>query len=46
MKDLDPDPERAALRRMIAEASETCTDTSLLDLVYKLLINDEQIEAG
>lgn len=41
----DTDPERAALREMIAEASETCTDTNLLDLVYKILI-DEQTEAG
>lgn len=43
----DDDPERTALREMIAEAADGCTDTSLLDLVYKLLINDaKQKEAG
>lgn len=31
------DPERDALRQMIAEAVEACTDVSLLDLIYKLL---------
>lgn len=38
----DDDPERTALREMIAEAADDCTDTFLLDLVYKLLIRDEQ----
>ncbi len=33
----DHDPERDALRQMIAEAVDACTDASLLDLVYKLL---------
>lgn len=43
----DTDPERTALREMIAEAADDCTDTFLLDLVYKLLINDgKQKEAG
>lgn len=43
----DTDPERTTLREMIAEAAEDCTDISLLDLVYKLLIQDEQRkEAG
>jgi hypothetical protein len=43
----DDDPERTALREMIAEAADGCTDTPLLDLVYKLLINDaKQKEAG
>ncbi len=43
----DDDPERTALREMIAEAADDCTDTSLLDLVYKLLINDgKPKEAG
>lgn len=43
----DTDPERAALREMIAEAANDCTDTFLLDLVYKLLIDDgRQQEAG
>lgn len=42
----DDDPERTALRQRIAEAADSCTDTFLLDLVYKLLLNDEQIEAG
>lgn len=43
----DTDPERTALREMIAEAADDCTDTFLLDLVYKLLIHDEkQKEAG
>jgi hypothetical protein len=43
----DDDPERTALREMIAEAADCCTDTPLLDLVYKLLITDGQPkEAG
>ena len=44
----DDDPERTTLREMIAEAVETCTDTFLLDLIYKLLIRDDekQKEAG
>lgn len=43
----DDDPERTALRQMIAEAAEDCTDTFLLDLVYKLLAHDERRkEAG
>ena len=43
----DTDPERTALRQMIAEAADDCTDTFLLDLIYKLLIQDEQRkEAG
>lgn len=43
----DDDPERTALRQRIAEASETCTDTDLLDLIYKLLAHDERRkEAG
>lgn len=35
----DDDPEISAIRRMIAEATNECTDTSLLDLIYKLLID-------
>ena len=42
----DTDPERAVLRQQIVEAAETCTDTSLLDLIYKLLMSNEQTEAG
>jgi hypothetical protein len=43
----DTDPERTALRQRIAEAADDCTDTFLLDLVYKLLARDEkQKEAG
>ena len=44
----DTNPERTALREMIAEAAETCTDTHLLDLIYKLLTRDDeqQTEAG
>ena len=33
----DNDPERTALREMIADAMEECKDTSVLDLIYKLL---------
>jgi hypothetical protein len=33
----DDDPERTALREMIADAMEECKDTSVLDLIYKLL---------
>ena len=33
----DADSERDALRQMIVEALEVCTDTSTLDLIYKLL---------
>ncbi len=33
----DDDPERNALREMIADAMEECKDTSVLDLIYKLL---------
>ena len=40
----DDDPERNALRRMIASAAENCTDTSTLDLIYKLLIYDSKDE--
>ena len=31
------EPDQAALREMIAEAIELCTDLNLLDLIYKLL---------
>lgn len=33
----DTDPERNALREMIADAMEECNDTSVLDFIYKLL---------
>ena len=33
----DNDPESSALRQMITEAIEACTDSALLDLIYKLL---------
>ena len=35
-------PDTLALRQLIKEALEECTDTDLLDLVYKLLITDSQ----
>lgn len=38
----DNDSERNALRQMIEEALKKCTDTSLLDLVYKLLIYENK----
>lgn len=31
------DPELTALRLMITDATEQCTDPDLLDLIYKLL---------
>lgn len=31
------DPELTALRQMIAQAADMCTDTDLLDLIYRLL---------
>ena len=40
----DDDPERNALRRMIASAAENCTDTATLDLIYKLLTYDSKDE--
>ena len=33
-------PDTLALRQLIKEALEECTDTDLLDLVYKLLITE------
>ena len=36
MEDADP----LALRQLITNALELCTDTDLLDLIYKLLITD------
>ena len=33
----DDDNESSALRELIKEAVENCTDVSLLDLVYKLI---------
>lgn len=33
----DADGEGEALRAMVVEAVEACTDTTLLDLIYKLL---------
>lgn len=42
----DNDPERSALREMIATAAENCTDTSILDLVYKLLAYENNDEKG
>lgn len=36
MKDSDSDD--VPLRQLIMEAAEKCTDTSLLDLVYKILV--------
>lgn len=41
----DNDPESNALRQMITEALEACTDASLLDLIYKLLTYELK-EAG
>lgn len=38
MKDTDSDEEGEALRQMIMQQIEQCTDTELLDIVYKLLI--------
>jgi hypothetical protein len=35
---MDPDGEVDALREMIVEAVESCTDGPLLDLIYKLLV--------
>lgn len=40
MKD-DNDPERMALRQMIATEIADCTDTSFLDFIYKLIINEK-----
>lgn len=34
------DPDALALRQLIATALEQCTDTDLLDLIYKLLITE------
>ena len=34
------EPEEAELKELIKKALEECTDTSTLDLVYKLLILD------
>lgn len=36
MEDADP----FALRKLITDALELCTDTDLLDLIYKILITD------
>ena len=36
MEDADP----FALRQLITSALEVCTDTDLLDLIYKILITD------
>ena len=33
------EPDQEALRELIAEALALCTDTDLLDLIYKLLLN-------
>lgn len=34
----DSDSDGVPLRQLIMEAVEKCTDTSLLDLVYKVLV--------
>lgn len=34
------EPTDLAIKGLISEALEVCTDTDLLDLVYKLLITD------
>lgn len=34
----DSDSDGVPLRHLIIEAVEKCTDTSLLDLVYKVLV--------
>lgn len=35
----DADGEGEALRELIKEEVEKCTDTELLDLIYKLLVS-------
>ncbi len=32
------DPNPSAMKELIARALEECTDTSMLDLIYKLLL--------
>lgn len=34
------DPEPSAMKELIAVALEECTDTDMLDLIYKLLTYD------
>lgn len=36
------DSELISLREMIAQAVTECFDTDILDLIYKLLINDKR----
>jgi hypothetical protein len=36
------DPEPSAIKALIAEALEECTDVELLDLIYKLIIIEGQ----
>ena len=40
------DPDLLALRHLIKEALEECTDTSLLDMVYKILISNSAYSGG
>jgi hypothetical protein len=36
------DPEPAAIKELIVESLEDCTDVGLLDLIYKLLIYESK----
>lgn len=35
------DPEALALKALISQALKTCTDLTLLDLIYKLIISEQ-----
>lgn len=36
------DDDAECLRQMIVQALKECTDTALLDLIYKLIITDDK----